>query len=167
MITERVLVAVADAEPAPAPARETIDAIGLTGLTIEQQVATLREEATKLAEDLAARFPNEAEAHMLLGDTHRRFGRSAEAMTCWQKASELDPHRASPYDRMAIVAMEKGQFDEALALWRGHAYEEFMYEAFASAEIARLETEIEALREKIERDREEREEQAHAEEKQG
>ncbi len=28
---------------------------------------------------------------------------------------------------------------EALALWRGHAYEEFMYEAFASAEIARLE----------------------------
>jgi DNA-binding SARP family transcriptional activator/ABC-type glycerol-3-phosphate transport system substrate-binding protein/tRNA A-37 threonylcarbamoyl transferase component Bud32 len=28
---------------------------------------------------------------------------------------------------------------EALALWRGHAYEDFMYEAFASAEIARLE----------------------------
>jgi DNA-binding SARP family transcriptional activator/ABC-type glycerol-3-phosphate transport system substrate-binding protein len=28
---------------------------------------------------------------------------------------------------------------EALALWRGHAYEDFMYEAFASAEIARWE----------------------------
>ena len=28
---------------------------------------------------------------------------------------------------------------EGLALWRGHAYEDFMYEAFASAEIARLE----------------------------
>ncbi len=28
---------------------------------------------------------------------------------------------------------------EALALWRGHAYEDFIYEAFASAEIARLE----------------------------
>ena len=28
---------------------------------------------------------------------------------------------------------------EALALWRGHAYEDFAYEAFAQAEIARLE----------------------------
>ncbi|MDJ0665357.1 MAG: BTAD domain-containing putative transcriptional regulator, partial [Acidimicrobiia bacterium] len=28
---------------------------------------------------------------------------------------------------------------EALALWRGHAYEDFTYESFASAEIARLE----------------------------
>jgi tetratricopeptide (TPR) repeat protein len=90
----------------------------LTGLTIEQQVATLRETATKLAEDLATHFPNEAEAHMLLADTHRRFGRSAEAVDCWQKALQLDPRLASLYDRMAIVAMEKGQFEEALTLWR-------------------------------------------------
>lgn len=105
-------------KPTPAPARMQIAPIVLTGLTIEQQVATLREEATKLAEDLATRFPNEPEAHMLLGDTHRRFGRSAEAVSCWQKASNLDPRLASAYDRMAIVAMEKGQFEEALALWR-------------------------------------------------
>lgn len=92
--------------------------IDLIGLTVEEQVAKLREEATKLAEDLVARYPGEAEAHMLLGDVHRRFGRSAEAMTCWQKASALNPRQASPYDRMAIVAMEKGQFEEALSLWR-------------------------------------------------
>lgn len=90
----------------------------LAGLTIEQQVAALWEAAMELAEDLAARFPDEAEAHVLLGDAHRRFGRSAEALTCWQKASELDPRRADPYDRMAIVAMEKGEFEEALRLWR-------------------------------------------------
>jgi len=99
-------------------ATETAPPIDLAGMTVEQQVATLREEATKLAEDLAARFPNEVEAHVLLGDVHRRFGRSEEAMSCWRSATELDARQASPYDRMAIVAMEKGQFDEALNLWR-------------------------------------------------
>jgi len=99
-------------------AAETAPPIDLSGMTVEQQVATLRDEATKLAEDLAARYPNDAEAHVLLGDVHRRFGRSEEAMNCWRKATELDARQASAYDRMAIVAMEKGQFDEALNLWR-------------------------------------------------
>ena len=97
---------------------ETTPPVDLSAMTVEQQVAALREEATKLAEDLVARYPNEAEAHVLLGDVHRRFGRSEEAMSCWRNATELDARQASAYDRMAIVAMEKGQFDEALNLWR-------------------------------------------------
>ena len=102
----------------PAPVAVKVHPITLTGLTTAQQVATLRGAATKLAEDLLARFPQEAEAHMLLGDVHRRFGRSAEAVVCWRHTLQIDPRRISAYDRIAIVAMEKGQFEEAISLWR-------------------------------------------------
>jgi len=105
-------------EPAPAPASQPIEPITLTGLTTEQQVTTLREATTKLAEDLVARFPQQAEAHVLLGDVHRRFGRSAEAVAGWRDALDIDPRRISAYDRIAIVDMEKGQFEEAISLWR-------------------------------------------------
>ena len=82
------------------PVRQTAETAPPTDpieMTVEQQVATLRDEATKLAEDLVARFPDEAEAHVLLGDVHRRFGRSEEALSCWQKATELDARQASAY----------------------------------------------------------------------
>ncbi|UCD50117.1 MAG: tetratricopeptide repeat protein [Phycisphaerales bacterium] len=110
----------APSEPEGVPARtaEEVQPITLTGLTIEQQITVLRDATTHMAENLAVRYPEEARAHLLLGDVYRRFGRSAEAMACWQKAADLAPDWASPFDRMAIVAMEKGQFDEAISWWQ-------------------------------------------------
>ena len=107
-----------DPGTAAAPTGHEVEPIKLAGLTIEQQVTALREATTKLAEALVARFPQEATADVLLGDVHRRFGRSAEAVACWRHALEMDPHRISAYDRIAIVDMERGQFEEALLLWR-------------------------------------------------
>ena len=104
--------------PAPAPASQPIEPLIRTALTTEQQVTALREATTKLAEDLVARFPQEVEAHVLRGDVHRRFGRSADAVACWRDALEIDPRQISAYDRIAIVDMEKGQFEEAISLWR-------------------------------------------------
>lgn len=65
-----------------------------------------------------------------------------EAM-CTEGRALLDP---DPATASLVLA-------EALGLWRGHALEEFMYEAFAEAEVARLaELRLTALEHRIDAD---------------
>ena len=71
-----------------------------------------------MAQGLAAAFPEEAEAHVLLGNSHRQFGQSAEALVSWNRALRLDPDRTDVYDSLAILALEKGQSEQALQLWQ-------------------------------------------------
>jgi protein O-GlcNAc transferase len=87
-------------------------------LSVEQQIAQLREETMQMTQGLVAAFPNEAEAHVLLGNSHRQFGQSAEALLSWNRALRLDPDRTDVYDALAGLALEKGQSAQALQLWQ-------------------------------------------------
>ncbi len=61
-------------------------------------------------------FPDSADPLGLMGDVYVELGKTAEAMKCWEKCAELQPHRASSYERMAYTAVERGQFERAAAI---------------------------------------------------
>jgi DNA-binding SARP family transcriptional activator len=75
-----------------------------------------------------------------------RIVREASGYRLRLEPGELDLERFE-----ALAA--RGQFHEALALWRGPAYEDVRYEAFAQAEVARLEElRLAALEDRVEAD---------------
>jgi len=59
-------------------------------------------------------FPDSADPLGLMGDLYVELGKTAEAMKCWQKCAELQPHRADSYVRMADTAVDRGQFERAV-----------------------------------------------------
>jgi tetratricopeptide (TPR) repeat protein len=61
-------------------------------------------------------FPDSADPLGLMGDVYVELGKTAEAMKCWEKCTELQPHRASSYERMACTAVERGEFERAVAI---------------------------------------------------
>lgn len=95
-------------EPSKVPSR----------LTPGQEIAALKQQEVRLAQALLQEFPDSVEPLVLLGNIHRKYGNSAEAITFWQKALHLDSKRPDVYDGMAMIAMEKAEYEEAITLWR-------------------------------------------------
>lgn len=89
----------------------------LDGVSSEEQVAVLRAAAIDLGQGLVRSFSQEAESHVLLGNTYRQLGQSAQAKGCWHKALKLEPRRADLYTFLAILAEEKGNKEQALSHW--------------------------------------------------
>jgi protein O-GlcNAc transferase len=89
----------------------------LDGLSAEEQVARLRAAAIELGQGLITAFPQEAESHILLGNTYRQLGQSVLAVAQWERALKLDPQRADVYTFLAILEEEKGNKEQALVLW--------------------------------------------------
>lgn len=58
-------------------------------------------------------FPDSADPLGLMGDVYLELGKTAKAMACWEKCTELQPQRAGSYVRMIQTAVEKGQFEKA------------------------------------------------------
>jgi len=88
------------------------------GLSAEAQVARLHGAAIELGQGLVTAFAQEAEAYVLLGNTHRQLGQSKQAVAHWQRALQLNPQRADVYTFLAILEEEKGNQAQALALWQ-------------------------------------------------
>lgn len=107
--------------PSPAPVRIRTEIplppLAIEGLPIPEQVALLRRETVQLAQRLVEQFPQQAQAHLLLGNTYRQVGQSDQARESWHYALRLEPRRADVFDNLALLAMEKGLFDEALTYW--------------------------------------------------
>jgi tetratricopeptide (TPR) repeat protein len=89
-----------------------------SSLTPGEEIAVLKEQEMKLAQALLQEFPDSVEPLVLLGNIHRKYGNSTEAITFWKKALHLDSKRPDVYDGMAMIAMEKEEYEEAITLWR-------------------------------------------------
>jgi tetratricopeptide (TPR) repeat protein len=95
-----------------------LTALELNGLTIKEQVAALRAASVKLGQRLVSDFPRQAEPYILLGNTYRQLGQSAQAVDSWHKALTIDAQRADVYTYLAILAEEKGDAELALGHWK-------------------------------------------------
>jgi len=76
----------------------------------------LEQETMAVLNRLVKDFPDSADPLGLMGDVYVELGKTAEAMKCWEKCAELQPHRASSYVRMACTAVERGEFERAVAI---------------------------------------------------
>lgn len=83
----------------------------------QQKIEFLKKDELSQAEALAEEFSDSDGALVALGNVYRKYGNSAKALTCWEKALTINPGRVDAYDGMAMVAMEKGENDRAAELW--------------------------------------------------
>ena len=95
------------------PAAEEID-----HLPPAEQIAALKKEQLALAEGLVAEFSNATEPWIILGKIYRRHGDPDKAVEQWQVALKQSPMRPDVIHQIANVALEKGEFAQAAALWR-------------------------------------------------
>ena len=72
--------------------------------------------ALDLARTIAARFPNSAEAMLLLGSVQNAMGRREAAQISLQQAISLNPGNYTAYAVLSYLTMTEEDFDEALAL---------------------------------------------------
>ena len=92
-------------------------AVGL--VSAEQRQYTedeLEQETMAVLNRLVKDFPDSADPLGLMGDIYVELGKTAEAIKCWEKCAELEPHRASSYERMAYTAVEREEFERAVAI---------------------------------------------------
>jgi tetratricopeptide (TPR) repeat protein len=95
-------------EPTTAPSK----------LTLEQEISALKNEEMELVEQLVKEFPKSEVPLVLMGNVHRKYGNSAEAVECWEKALAQNPIRPDAYDGMGWIAIERGEYEKAIAFWR-------------------------------------------------
>jgi tetratricopeptide (TPR) repeat protein len=81
-----------------------------------REVTALHKEELEVAHQFLEDFGSGVDGLGLLGSVYRNHGRSAEAVKCWQKCVELDPRRLEPYDAMASVALERGEYERVVTL---------------------------------------------------
>ena len=81
-------------------------------------VESLKKEETAVAERLRADLPGNSDAMALMALVHERYGRSAEAVKCWEECLERNPNRADAYDGMGWVALQKEEHQKAVVLLR-------------------------------------------------
>ena len=76
----------------------------------------LEQETMAVLNRLVKDFPDSADPLGLMGDVYVELGKTAEAMKCWEKCAELEPRRASSHMRMVSTAVERGEFEKAVAI---------------------------------------------------
>ena len=101
----------------PAAERSKTPAAGLVPAGQgEYTEENLEQETIAVLNRLVKDFPDSADPLGLMGDVYVELGKTAEAMKCWEKCAELEPQRASSYERMAYTAVERGEFERAVAI---------------------------------------------------
>ncbi len=68
--------------------------------------------------ELAARSPDDAVLHLLLADQARGMGRDAEAISAYQRATELDPSLSYAYNNAGALYFSRGRFATAAGQFR-------------------------------------------------
>lgn len=98
--------------PNAAPSKPS--APGPTAIAEPQAVAAaLKQEAIKVAGQVAAAYPDDALSAALLGSAYYNTGRSAEATEHLLKCLALNPAQVDAYEILARVAYEKGDPEES------------------------------------------------------
>ena len=81
-------------------------------------VESLKKEEMEVARRLRADLPGSSDAIALMALVHERYGRSGEAVKCWEECLALNPNRADAYDGMGWVALQKEEHEKAVVLLR-------------------------------------------------
>ena len=102
----------------PAQSADSRSAVRLPPIAPKPEVAALIKEAQQVAARLAAQYPDAAGAHDVNGWMWFRFGKSAEAVKCWQKCLELDPGFARAWYWLGVCAFEHEDYERAAACFR-------------------------------------------------
>jgi cytochrome c-type biogenesis protein CcmH/NrfG len=75
------------------------------------------EEAEKLANDLDANYPDDAELEMLAGRVFAAQGRMRAATEAFTRAVSLDPLLADAHYMLGFSAVRTGELDRATTAW--------------------------------------------------
>ncbi len=75
-------------------------------------------KSIRILEQLANKYPNEKEAHNLLGGFYNFRGNLDKAMEEFNRALELDPNYAEVIGYVALAWRTKGDFEKALELYK-------------------------------------------------
>jgi tetratricopeptide (TPR) repeat protein len=70
-------------------------------------------EATRLADQLAGRYPNDPQALALAGQIYRAFGQANTAAECWKQGVQRDPSLVAAHIGLGEIALERGEHEEA------------------------------------------------------
>jgi len=68
--------------------------------------------------DLTARSPDDAVLHLLLADQARGMGRDVEAISAYQRATELDPRLSYAYNNAGALYFSRGRYATAAGQFR-------------------------------------------------
>ena len=85
---------------------------------IPETVPELFDEAEQNARQLLARFPRDPDALEIMARLQLLVGKSAEAVECWEQALESAPNYVYAYDGLGAVAVKRGEYERAVALFR-------------------------------------------------
>lgn len=124
-------------------------------LTPEEEIDVLEQEELELAGMVMKDFPDSEGALEIMGNFHSRHGRKAEAAEFWQRCLDKDPRRLSVYSSLGTVAIDSGEFAEAITHLRKaveiHAKAPGIHERIGRAlvELGRYDEAIEELEEEI------------------
>lgn len=83
-----------------------------------QKTADFRVRATELLERATGQSPDDPEALVYLAELYRNSGRSDRALPLYRRALSLDAAQLTASVGLGGILMERGQFDEAIRLWR-------------------------------------------------
>jgi tetratricopeptide (TPR) repeat protein len=75
-------------------------------------------EAHRVADDLAERYPNDPDSLEIAARTLLWLGNSNKAAAAWERCLDLDSSYGYAYEGMGILAAKRGEYDEAVSLFR-------------------------------------------------
>lgn len=107
--------------PAPEAAHEDwlgdVDAVpqGPSG-RVRTEFLALKQEAAGVVRSLLEQYPDTAESLDVVALFHLRLGMAENALRCWRRSVELDPHFATAHFAMGLLARDQGR----LAASAGH-----------------------------------------------
>lgn len=122
-LAAKTLAATGEPEEAKHYLRHWMKEAGRHAIYLEALAGIYRGEGKKDAaldvlEELAARFPRQAERHVALGDALRREGKRTNALVAYRQARQLEPRSPAICEKVVGTLLELDRPDEALEVAR-------------------------------------------------
>ena len=87
-------------------------------VVVPETAEGLLDEASRVADDLVARYPQNPDAFETTARFHLRMGNKDEAEKAWQTSLKLDPQYAHAMEGLATIASQRGEHQKAVSLLR-------------------------------------------------
>lgn len=87
-------------------------------MTLEQEIAALKKEEIELVQAVMMDFPNNVLALEQMGNFLSRHGQRTEAVVFWKKCLALDSNYFNAHRKLGMVALDKGEYEQALKHYR-------------------------------------------------